>query len=367
MDLSNFFYQEFGQQEVPSMDMRAPDFGYIDPGFVQGSDLGMLQLSTGKAPYPNLESVGPPVCQDSAPLSSNVFPEQSLYYWDPYNSGEISVPIEGQALDPEGFLPPFQTLLPSLTPEVQGMPSYPETLVQPNEDSLYYYQQETPSDAFTQSPVAGTVGDQGYCWASDEWYTWEEATWLNCNSYDSFFHQSPEMGRSQPSVQVPNLNTAPQTGLIPNNSGMQTTSSQQLPVSSEQKEMSQPSYPQRVPVDKDCKPSTSAGPIQLWQFLLELLQDVTCQKLINWTGNGWEFKMSDPNEVARRWGRRKNKPRMNYEKLSRGLRYYYHKNIIHKTGGQRYVYRFVCDLQEMMSRPAQRLQESKSQVPRPSN
>lgn len=30
---------------------------------------------------------------------------------------------------------------------------------------------------------------------------------------------------------------------------------------------------------------------------------------------------------------------MNYEKLSRGLRYYYDKNIIHKTGGKRYVYR----------------------------
>ena len=31
--------------------------------------------------------------------------------------------------------------------------------------------------------------------------------------------------------------------------------------------------------------------------------------------------MCDPDEVARRWGIRKNKPKMNYEKLSRGLRY----------------------------------------------
>lgn len=43
----------------------------------------------------------------------------------------------------------------------------------------------------------------------------------------------------------------------------------------------------------------------------------------------------DPDEVARRWGRRKNKPKMNYEKLSRGLRYYYDKNIIEKTPGRR--------------------------------
>lgn len=93
---------------------------------------------------------------------------------------------------------------------------------------------------------------------------------------------------------------------------------------------------------------TGSGPIQLWQFLLELLTDKTCQNFIAWTGNGWEFKMIDPDEVARRWGIRKNKPKMNYEKLSRGLRYYYDKNIILKTAGKRYVYVFVCDLQGLL-------------------
>jgi len=93
---------------------------------------------------------------------------------------------------------------------------------------------------------------------------------------------------------------------------------------------------------------TGSGPIQLWQFLLELLTDKTCQHFIVWTGDGWEFKMADPDEVARRWGIRKNKPKMNYEKLSRGLRYYYDKNIILKTSGKRYVYRFVCDLQGLL-------------------
>lgn len=91
-----------------------------------------------------------------------------------------------------------------------------------------------------------------------------------------------------------------------------------------------------------------SGPIQLWQFLLELLTDKSCQGFISWTGDGWEFKLTDPDEVARRWGIRKNKPKMNYEKLSRGLRYYYDKNIIHKTAGKRYVYRFVCDLQTLL-------------------
>lgn len=100
---------------------------------------------------------------------------------------------------------------------------------------------------------------------------------------------------------------------------------------------------------------TGSGPIQLWQFLLELLSDKSCQSFISWTGDGWEFKLADPDEVARRWGRRKNKPKMNYEKLSRGLRYYYDKNIIHKTSGKRYVYRFVCDLQNLLGFTAEEL------------
>uniref|UniRef100_A0A3B4TG40 V-ets avian erythroblastosis virus E26 oncogene homolog 2 n=1 Tax=Seriola dumerili TaxID=41447 RepID=A0A3B4TG40_SERDU len=93
---------------------------------------------------------------------------------------------------------------------------------------------------------------------------------------------------------------------------------------------------------------TGSGPIQLWQFLLELLTDRNCQSCISWTGDGWEFKLTDPDEVALLWGRRKNKPKMNYEKLSRGLRYYYDKNIIRKTAGKRYVYRFVCNLQGLL-------------------
>ncbi|XP_077961892.1 protein C-ets-1-like [Gasterosteus aculeatus] len=93
---------------------------------------------------------------------------------------------------------------------------------------------------------------------------------------------------------------------------------------------------------------TGSGPIQLWQFLLELLTDRSCQSCISWTGDGWEFKLTDPDEVALLWGQRKNKPKMNYEKLSRGLRYYYDKNIIRKTAGKRYVYRFVCNLQGLL-------------------
>lgn len=50
--------------------------------------------------------------------------------------------------------------------------------------------------------------------------------------------------------------------------------------------------------------------------------------------------MVDPDEVARRWGERKSKPTMNYDKMSRALRYYYDKNIMTKVHGKRYAYKF---------------------------
>nr|CDS17082.1 protein C ets 2 [Echinococcus granulosus] len=94
----------------------------------------------------------------------------------------------------------------------------------------------------------------------------------------------------------------------------------------------------------------SGGQIQLWQFLLDELQDPLSSRYICWTGHGAEFKLKDPNEVARRWGLRKNKPKMNYEKLSRGLRYYYDKKIIEKSTGKRYVYRFSPKIEELIKR-----------------
>ena len=43
------------------------------------------------------------------------------------------------------------------------------------------------------------------------------------------------------------------------------------------------------------------------------------------------------------WGMRKRKPNMNYDKLSRAIRYYYDKKIMHKVHGKRYVYKFNFD------------------------
>lgn len=65
--------------------------------------------------------------------------------------------------------------------------------------------------------------------------------------------------------------------------------------------------------------------VTLWQFLLQLLLDSSNEQLICWTNEEGEFKLLRAEEVARLWGARKNKPNMNYDKLSRALRYYYDK------------------------------------------
>jgi len=93
--------------------------------------------------------------------------------------------------------------------------------------------------------------------------------------------------------------------------------------------------------------ATSSGNgsnIHLWQFLRELLEQQDkygqCVRWIDHTAG--IFKIEDSHALARLWGKRKNRPAMNYDKLSRSLRQYYKKNILKKTTrSQRLVYQFL--------------------------
>ncbi|XP_026218980.1 ETS translocation variant 5-like isoform X3 [Anabas testudineus] len=102
-------------------------------------------------------------------------------------------------------------------------------------------------------------------------------------------------------------------------------------------------------VKQEGLPYQRRGSLQLWQFLLTLLDNPTNVHLIVWTGRNMEFKLIDPEEVARLWGIQKNRPAMNYDKLSRSLRYYYEKGIMQKVAGERYVYKFVCNPEALFS------------------
>lgn len=94
--------------------------------------------------------------------------------------------------------------------------------------------------------------------------------------------------------------------------------------------------------------------IKLWQFLLDILTDPKHLNIIRWIdGCDGEFIFADPEGVAKLWGERKNKPAMNYEKLSRALRYYYDGHMLAKCSGKHFVYKFVCDLKTLIDSSAQ--------------
>ncbi|KAG7278170.1 hypothetical protein CRUP_002130 [Coryphaenoides rupestris] len=110
---------------------------------------------------------------------------------------------------------------------------------------------------------------------------------------------------------------------------------------------------QRVPsldsFDEDCSAAQFNGDQQ------SLTTSRSRRNPSDWGSRLYQPPSSPGSLVAHRWGQRKNKPKMNYEKLSRGLRYYYDKNIIHKTPGKRYVYRFACDLDKLLGYSAAEL------------
>ena len=91
--------------------------------------------------------------------------------------------------------------------------------------------------------------------------------------------------------------------------------------------------------------SPNGSHIHLWQFLKELLaQPAVHGSAIRWLDRQrGVFKIEDSVRVAKLWGKRKNRPAMNYDKLSRSIRQYYRKGIMKKTErSQRLVYQFCA-------------------------
>lgn len=53
------------------------------------------------------------------------------------------------------------------------------------------------------------------------------------------------------------------------------------------------------------------GSLQLWQFLVALLDDPSNSHFIAWTGRGMEFKLIEPEEVSLTVGKKKLNPSWN--------------------------------------------------------
>ncbi|XP_066999728.1 ets DNA-binding protein pokkuri [Anabrus simplex] len=110
------------------------------------------------------------------------------------------------------------------------------------------------------------------------------------------------------------------------------------------------------PVAREFFPSEAPEPNTngrlLWDFLQQLLNDPT-QRYSNYIA--WKnrdtgvFKIVDPAGLAKLWGIQKNHLSMNYDKMSRALRYYYRVNILRKVQGERHCYQFLRNPSELKS------------------
>lgn len=88
----------------------------------------------------------------------------------------------------------------------------------------------------------------------------------------------------------------------------------------------------------------------LWDFLQQLLNDPAQRytSYIAWKNRETGvFKITDPAGLAKLWGIQKNHLSMNYDKMSRALRYYYRVNILRKVQGERHCYQFLRNPTEL--------------------
>ncbi|CAD5213871.1 unnamed protein product [Bursaphelenchus okinawaensis] len=90
--------------------------------------------------------------------------------------------------------------------------------------------------------------------------------------------------------------------------------------------------------------ANSGRTVHLWHFIKELLENPTeYSTCVRWVDREeGTFKIESSMQLARYWGIRKHREKMNYDKLSRSLRQYYKKGIIQKPEKkQRLVYKFL--------------------------
>jgi len=80
----------------------------------------------------------------------------------------------------------------------------------------------------------------------------------------------------------------------------------------------------------------------LWEFIRDLLKSSHYNPdYIRWEdSSSGVFRIVHSEAVAKAWGKKKNNPRMTYEKLSRAMRYYYKRDILERVDGRRLVYKF---------------------------
>merc|ERR1712184_172641 len=120
----------------------------------------------------------------------------------------------------------------------------------------------------------------------------------------------------------------------------------------ESEELSEEEKPQRKLVSRRSrKPSRNPIPqqrkkgstLRISQWIVELLRNPeTNPSVIMWEDEpAGKFRVINSNAFAQLWAKVKNNPPMNYEKLSRAMRYYYRNKEIEMVKGERLTYKFA--------------------------
>eukprot|EP00117_Sycon_ciliatum_P037212 scpid41532/ scgid27877/ ETS-related transcription factor Elf-4; E74-like factor 4; Myeloid Elf-1-like factor len=89
--------------------------------------------------------------------------------------------------------------------------------------------------------------------------------------------------------------------------------------------------------------------LQLWEFLLHHLERGTAQDAIAWIDDrSGKFRIVNSEKIAKMWGDYRSVPAMDYEKMTRALRYYYRRRILEKLQ-RRLIYQFSTEIMQQVT------------------
>merc|ERR1719327_1971014 len=129
----------------------------------------------------------------------------------------------------------------------------------------------------------------------------------------------------------------------------------------ESEELSEEERPQRKHVSRRSrKPSRNPIPqqrkkgstLKISQWIVELLRNPeTNPSVIMWEDEpAGKFRVINSNAFAQLWAKVKKNPAMNYEKLSRAMRYYYRNKEIEMVKGERLTYKFGPNMRDFRAK-----------------
>jgi len=129
----------------------------------------------------------------------------------------------------------------------------------------------------------------------------------------------------------------------------------------ESEEFSEEEKPQRNPAPRRYRrPSKNPVPqqrkkgstLKISQWIVKLLRDpATNPSVIMWEDEPeGKFRVINSNAFAQLWAVEKKNPAMNYEKLSRAMRYYYRNKEIEMVKGERLTYKFGPNMRDFRAK-----------------